>query len=112
MRTVTNLLPVLSILAVHAYGGALVLRVSNPAAALDSQARHALVIASTTACRSPEKTSVTAFAEGIQDGVRRSLPLKVFRLSEPGSFAVSGPLPGTGYWLIRVTATNPDYKDY
>ena len=101
----------LSILAAPLFAGALVLEIGNPAANPEAQAKHAVVVARLTACKSPEKTTVTATAEGIANGARRSIPLKVIALSTAGTYAVAREWP-EGTWAVKMVATNPDYKDY
>jgi hypothetical protein len=100
------------IAAAPVLAGALTLQVDDPKTNPEAIAKHAVVAAHITACHSPEKTSVTATAEGIVDGQRRSIPLKVIRLSEPGAFAVTHEWPREGKWTVKMIATNPDYKDY
>ena len=94
------------------FGGALTLQASDPAGNAEALAKHAVVIARITACHSPEKTTVTATAEGIVGGKRQSIPLKVMYLSTPGTFAVAREWPKEGAWAVQMIATNPDYKDY
>lgn len=112
MRTLWKPLFVLSMLAVPLFAGALVLSIGNPSANPEAAARHAVLVARITACHSPEKTTVTATAEGIVNGVRRSVPLKVIPLSTAGTFAVARAWPEQGTWAVKMIATNPDYKDY
>ncbi|MDQ1473419.1 MAG: hypothetical protein QOJ99_4899 [Bryobacterales bacterium] len=94
------------------FAGALVLEVGNPKANAEASAKNAVVVARITACKSPEKTTVTATAESISGGKRVSIPLKVANLSTPGTFAVTREWPKEGTWAIVLVATNPDYKDY
>lgn len=112
MRIVLNsfaagLLTALSLLA-----GALVVEIGNPAANPEALSKHATLVARTTACHSPEKTSMTATAEGLVDGQRRSIPLKLIPLSAPGTFAITHEWPSSGTWAVKIVARNPDYKDY
>lgn len=55
---------------------------------------------------------MSATAEGVLDGVRQSIPLKVISLSAAGTFAVTHDWPERGSWAIKLVATNPEYKDY
>ena len=100
------------LIVIPALAGALLLEVADPQANPEARARHAIVVARTTACMSPEKTTVTATAEGIVNGQRRSIPLKVMNLATPGTFAVAREWPENGAWIVQLVATNPDYKDY
>ena len=103
---------VLSLLAAPLFAGALVLEIGNPSANPEALAKHAVLVARMTACKSPEKTTVTARAEGLVNGTERSIPLKVIPLSTPGTYAVTREWPAEGTWTVRMIATNPDYKDY
>lgn len=69
--------------AVPMFAGALTLQVD------DSKTNADAIVARITACHSPEKTTVTAFAEGVVNGQRQSITLKVSRLSEPSVFSAA-----------------------
>ncbi|HEX4749676.1 MAG TPA: hypothetical protein VH302_09060 [Bryobacteraceae bacterium] len=115
MRTVVNTLAAaLAVLVVGLplLGGALTLQIDNPAANPEALSKHAVLVARTTACVSPEKTSLTATAEALIDGQWRSIPLKLIPLSTPGTFAVVHEWPAEGAWAVKIVARNPDYKDY
>ena len=92
--------------------GGLRLEVGNPAANPEAKAQQAVLVARITACQSPEKTTVVATAEGIVDGRRRTVPLRVIPLRTPGTFAITREWPAQGNWVVKLAATNPDYKDY
>lgn len=92
--------------------GGLMLEIGNPAANPEALAKHAALVARTTACHSPEKTSMTATAEAVIDGKRQSIPLKLIPLSARGTFAITHEWPSAGTWAIKIVARNPDYKDY
>ena len=81
---------------------------SNP----EAIAKNAVVVAHITACHSPEKTTVTAIAEGFVNGQRQTIPLKVVNLTQPGAFAIARQWPRRGTWTVKMTATNPDYPNY
>jgi hypothetical protein len=56
-------------------------------------------------CVDPAGASITATAEGLLDGSRRSLALRLVPLPTPGVRAVSGNWPDGGVWVIRVAGT-------
>ncbi len=112
MKTLWKFSFALAMLAAPLLAGALLLEVGNPAAYPEAVAKHAVLVARITACHSPEKTTVTATAEGMVNGARRSIPLKVISLSTPGTFAVTREWPEQGTWAVKMIATNPDYKGY
>lgn len=112
MKMFCRWLLVLSIVAVPMLAGALRLEVTNPATDPEALAKHAALVVQVTACHSPEKSTVTATVEGVVDGVRKSIPLKLIALSRPGTFAVSREWPEEGTWAIKMVVTNPEYQNY
>ena len=111
MRTFWKTLLAVSI-ATPIFAGALTLEIGNPANSPEAKAKHVVLLARITACHSPEKTDITATAEGLVDGSRKSIPLTVIRLSTPGTFGVAREWPDQGVWAVQMIATNPDYKNY
>jgi hypothetical protein len=103
---------IMAAMATPLFAGALLLEAGDPKTDPEAVAKHAVVLARITACHSPEKTVVSATAEGLVGGKRQSIPVKVMNLSTPGAFAVARQWPREGVWTIRLVATNPDYKDY
>jgi hypothetical protein len=101
-----------AILAAPLFAGALTLQVDDPRSNPEAIAKNAVVAAHIMACRSPEKTTVTAVAEGFVNGQRQTIPLKVVNLSQPGAFAITRQWPRQGTWTVKMTATNPDYPNY
>lgn len=112
MKTFWKPVVALCMLAAPLFAGALLLQIGNPAANPEALAKHAVVVARITACHSPEKTTVTATAEGLVNGVRKTIPLKVIPLSTAGTFAVTREWPEEGVWVVKMIATNSDYKNY
>ncbi len=92
--------------------GALTLETTNPASNPEAMSMGAVLTARITACHSPEKTTVTATAEGFVNGSRQAIPLTVTALHTPGTFAIRRQWPETGNWAIRLVASNPDYGTY
>lgn len=99
-------------IAAPLFAGALTLRIDDAKANPDAIAKNAVVVARITACHSPEKTTVTATADGVVNGQRQTIRLKVENLSEPGAFAVVRQWPREGAWTVTLIATNPDYRNY
>ncbi len=112
MRIVLNSVVAGLLAGLPLLAGALMVEIGNPASNPEALSKHAALVARTTACHSPEKTSMTATAEGIIDGQRRSIPLKLIPLSSPGTFAVTHEWPSAGTWAVKIVARNPEYKDY
>jgi hypothetical protein len=102
----------LPVLAIPLLAGALLLEVGNPASNPEAVKNGAVLVVRTTACHSPGETSVVGTAEGMVNGMRKSIPLRVIALSAPGTFAIAREWPEQGTWAIKLVATNPEYKDY
>jgi hypothetical protein len=101
-----------AILAAPLFAGALTLQMDDARSSPEAIAKNAVVVAHITACHSPEKTTVTAVAEGLVNGQRQTIPLKVVNLSQPGTFAIARQWPQQGTWTVKMTVTNPDYPNY
>jgi hypothetical protein len=112
MRIVSNSFAVTLLTAGSLLAGALVVEIGNPATNPEALSKHAALVARTTSCHSPEKTSMTATAEGVIDQQRRSIPLKLIPLSAPGTFAITHEWPSSGTWAVKIVARNPEFKDY
>jgi hypothetical protein len=112
MKSLWRPLLISCMLAAPLFAGALMLEVGNPALNPEALKNRAVLVARITACHSPEKTTVSATAEGVVNGVRQSIPLKVISLSTAGTFAITHEWPEQGNWAIKMIATNPEYKDY
>jgi hypothetical protein len=102
----------LAFAALPVFAGALTLQLDDVKTDPEASAQNAAVVAHITACHSAEKTTVTAFAEGMANGKRQTISLKVIPLSQPGSFAVTHQWPHDGIWAVKMIATNPEYKNY
>lgn len=102
----------ISALIVPLMAGALRLEVSDVNANPEAKLKHAVLVVRTTACHEPEKTTVGATAEGIVDGVRKSIALRIIPLAAAGTFAITREWPEQGIWTVKVVAANPEYKNY
>ena len=112
MRTLYRFICAVSIVVPSLFAGTLAMQIGNPAGNSEAQAKKAVLIARVTACQSPDKTVISATAEGDENGIRRSIPLQIIRLTTPGTFAVAHEWPEHGTWAVKLIATNPEYKDY
>jgi hypothetical protein len=68
--------------------------------------KNAVLLVRPLACDDASSVVMTGTAEGIVNGARRSVPLKLQRLATPGVHAVSRQWPD-GQWVIALTATCP-----
>jgi hypothetical protein len=99
-------------IAIPVVAGALYLEVGDPAGNPEAKSLKAVLVVRTTACKSPEKTTIRGVAEGLIDGAQRSIPLTLASMSKPGVFGVRQEWPANGNWVIKLVATNPDYGNY
>jgi hypothetical protein len=54
-------------------------------------------------CADPAKVEITGTAEGMVNGARRSVPLRIVRGATTGAFAVSRDWPQQGSWVVNLT---------
>ncbi len=54
-------------------------------------------------CADIAKIQVTGTAEGVVDGARRSVPLRVVAGQAAGTFAISHDWPQEGMWVVNLT---------
>lgn len=93
------------------FGGGFYLNV-RPAG--EVHAKSVLLVAQLSGCHEAEKGELTAVAEGMVDGQRKSLPMKVMALRQPGFFTIdrfhSDRLSSEkGHWVIVLTAKHPAF---
>lgn len=76
----------------------------NPA---DGTAKGAVFLVHAMTHEGPSDLSdVSAFAEGLVSGARRSVALELHATGKPGVFAVRRQWPSDGTWLVRVTLSS------
>jgi hypothetical protein len=80
--------------------------IGNPEASAAARSVHAVLTAKPGGCLAPDNTTVTAAVVGVVSGERRSIPLKLTRLSEDGLYAVTPQWPPGGKWVLQLTATD------
>src|SRR6266446_1162587 len=54
-------------------------------------------------CADPAKVQITGTAEGIVNGSRRSMPVRLVPAATAGAFAVSRDWPQQGAWVVSLT---------
>jgi hypothetical protein len=89
--------------------GGFALEIGRPSANPEAQAQHAVLIVRGYACTHPEKTNLTAKAEGIVNGKRETIPLKLVPLAGSETYAVTRQWPAEGRWVITISITNPAF---
>lgn len=95
--------------AVTLMAGAFVLQIGKPSANPEAEAKQAMLVVRGVACVEQEKTTVTGSAEGIVNGARESVALKLIPLSGESTYAVTQQWPSEGKWVLTFTMTNPHF---
>ncbi|HXB72606.1 MAG TPA: hypothetical protein VNY05_30500 [Candidatus Acidoferrales bacterium] len=95
-------------LAGQLFAGGFWLQLGNPDASAEARQVNAVVTIKATGCHDPAAAKVTATAIGMVDGQRRSIALKLDKLSEPGAYALSQQWPKEGKWVIELVARNDE----
>ena len=90
------------------FAGGFWLQLGNPDASAEARQVNAVVTIKATGCHDPAAAKVTATAIGMVDGQRRSIALKLDKLSEPGSYALSQQWPREGKWVIELVGRNDE----
>jgi hypothetical protein len=76
--------------------------IGSPVASQEFVAKNAAFVFRTEGCADPAKSQISGTAEGLVQGARRSLPLKVMALSRPGVYAVNQNWPPEGAWVVSL----------
>jgi len=74
----------------------------NPVAAQDYRAKTASFVFRAEGCGEPAKAQITGTAEGLVNGIRHSVPLKISAMSQPGVYAVYQTWPAEGAWVVSL----------
>jgi hypothetical protein len=103
-------MPVAAVLALtgQLFGGGFWLQLGNPEASAEARQVNAVVTIKATGCHDPAAAKVTATAIGMVDGQRRSIALRLDKLSEPGAYALSQQWPKEGKWVIELVGRNDE----
>jgi hypothetical protein len=78
--------------------------IQSPNTVKDAAARNAVVLVRADGCHNPSEAAITATAEGMVNGMRRSIPLKLEAVSQPGTWALSAQWPAEGVWVLEFRA--------
>jgi hypothetical protein len=79
--------------------------IGNPVASQDYHSKNAAFVFRTEGCVDPARAQITGTAEGLVDGARRSVVLKVTPASKPGVYAVEQNWPAAGAWVVSLRGT-------
>jgi hypothetical protein len=91
--------------ASSALGENFALQIASPVAGQGAMLKSASFVFRSTGCTEMRNFQVTAKAEGMVDGERKTLPLETFAAPAPGVFAVFKKWPAEGTWIVALSAT-------
>jgi hypothetical protein len=76
--------------------------IGSPVASQDYVTKSAAFVFRTEGCVDVAKAQISGTAEGLVQGTRRSVALKVLALSKPGVYAVNQNWPAEGAWVVSL----------
>lgn len=85
-----------------AFAGGFYISVEQPQNASDPHLKDAVLVVRADGCHQPSDAKISAIAEGVVDGKRRSLPLRLREVGE-GVYAIHQQWPSNGSWVVAVT---------
>ena len=88
------------------FAGGFWLQLGNPEANPAAGKMGAVVTIKAVGCHDPATAKVTATAVGVVNGERRTIPLELKPLGEPGAYALSQQWPKEGKWVIQLVGKN------
>jgi hypothetical protein len=88
------------------FAGGFWLQLGNPEANPAAAKMGAVVVIKAVGCHDPATARVTGTAVGVVNGERRSIPLELKPLGEPGAYALSQQWPKEGRWVIQLVGRN------
>jgi len=96
---------VTSALAALTAGQTFTFTIGSPVASQDGRSKLAAFVFRTEGCADPAKATVDATAEGLIQGTRKSVALKLTALSTPGVYAVYPTWGSDGDWVVSLHGT-------
>ena len=81
------------------------LQVGPPIAGNGQQSKNSLLVVRPGGCSDPSAATITATAEGLVDGARRSVPLTLRSMPTPGVRAVPRDWPEGGVWIVNLVGS-------
>jgi len=98
--------------AISLIAGGFALQIGKPSANPEAQAKNALLVVRGYACVAPEKTTVSAVAEGLVNGTRKTIPLQLIPLSAESTYGLTRQWPLEGKWVITLVEANPRFNGH
>jgi hypothetical protein len=96
---------VTSAMAALAVGQTFTFTIGSPVASQDGRSKLAAFVFRTEGCADPAQAMVDATAEGLVEGARKSVALKLTKLSTPGVYAVFPAWGPGGDWVVSLHGT-------
>jgi hypothetical protein len=90
--------------ASSAVAGGFQLSVETPGNSVEPQLKDVVLIARTYGCHQPADAKLSASAEGLVNGGRKSLPLELRSIGS-GVYAIKQQWPAEGKWVLALTGT-------
>jgi hypothetical protein len=88
--------------AVLVFADGFTFTIGSSVASQDFRFKTAAFVFRTDGCSDPAKVQVSGTAEGLVNGERRSVALKVAAASKPGVYAVNQNWPAEGAWVVNL----------
>jgi hypothetical protein len=82
--------------------GGFQLSVETPGSAVEPQLKDVVLIARTYGCHQPADAKLSATAEGLINGARKSLPIELRSIGS-GVYAIKQQWPSEGKWVLALT---------
>jgi hypothetical protein len=79
------------------------IQIASPVAAQTYRMKSSAFVFRALGCEAPSKPEVTAVAEGLVSGQRRSVPLKVQEAQTPSVFGIYRQWPDEGVWIVNLS---------
>lgn len=79
--------------------------IGSPVASQDFHFKTAPFVFRTQGCTETAQPKISAAAEGMINGERRSVPLKVVKGTKPGVYGVFREWPAGGVWIVNLEGT-------
>jgi hypothetical protein len=93
---------VLLAISVASLAGGFQLEVEVPTGSADADLKDAVLLVRTYGCHTPSNAHLSATAEGMVNGARQSIPLKL-TLTQTGVYAIKQQWPSDGKWVLAIT---------
>jgi hypothetical protein len=85
-----------------AFAGGFQLSVETPSASSDPQMKEVVLVARTYGCHQPADAKLSATAEGLVNGARKSVALELRSIGS-GVYAIKQQWPAEGNWVLAIT---------